>query len=74
MRVFLDSIPGIAFILRQYYLKTNERTATADSDVVFNGDVPADAIDALPGVTITAKGGEAKEINLPSGGRLVVVE
>ncbi len=47
-------------------------TATADSDVVFNGDVPGGTIDALPGVTVIAKGGEAKEIALPSGGRLVV--
>ena len=47
-------------------------TATADSDVVLNGDAPAGAIDALPGVTITARGGEETEIVLPSGGKLIV--
>ena len=47
-------------------------TATADSDVVLNGDAPAGAIDALPGVTITARGGEERETVLPSGGKLIV--
>ncbi len=46
-------------------------TATADSAVVLNGDV-AGKIDALPGVTIQAVGGEDREIALPSGGKLVV--
>ena len=49
-------------------------TATADSDVVLNGDVPTGAIDALPGVTITARGGESRKCSLPSGGVLVVTE
>ena len=47
-------------------------TATADSDVVLNGDVPAGAIDAPTGVTITAKGAENAELSLPSGGTLVI--
>ena len=47
-------------------------TATADSDVVLNGDVPAGAIDALPGVTITARGGELRNVSLPTGGTLIV--
>ena len=47
-------------------------TATADSTVVFNGDVALSQLDALPGVTITARGGEAKTAALPSGGSLVV--
>lgn len=47
-------------------------TATADSAVVLNGDVPAGTIDALPGVTITAVGAEDKEYTLASGGKLVV--
>ena len=46
--------------------------ADKDSDVVLNGDVPAGAIDALPGVTITARGGAAGEAVLPSGGTLIV--
>lgn len=52
--------------------KESRWTATADSDVCLNGDVPAECIDALQGVTITAVGGEEKTFSLPSGGRLVV--
>jgi hypothetical protein len=47
-------------------------TATADSDVVLNGDLTLDQIDALPGVTITAVGSQAVEADLPSGGELIV--
>lgn len=47
-------------------------TATADSSVVLNGDLDTARVDALPGVTITAKGTEAAELTLPSGGKLVV--
>jgi hypothetical protein len=47
-------------------------TATADSDVVLNGDLTLDQIDALPGVTITAVGSQAVEAALPSGGKLIV--
>ena len=49
-------------------------TAAADSSVVLNGDIGLEQIDALPGVTITAKGGEARTVTLPSGGRLVVTD
>ncbi len=49
-------------------------TATADSNVVLNGDVSAESIDALSGVTITALGGESMAITLPSGGKLVVTD
>lgn len=46
--------------------------ANGDSNVVFNGDVALEQLDALSGVTITAKGGEDKTFALPSGGTLVV--
>lgn len=49
-------------------------TATGDSSVVFNGDLSPDQIDALPGVTVEAVGGEARALQLPSGGKLVVTE
>ena len=47
-------------------------TATADSTVVLNGDLSTDQVDALPNVTITAVGGEARTVKLASGGTLVV--
>ena len=51
-------------------------TATADSDVVLTGPVAEGAIDALQGVTITAKAGEgcalSGTVTLPSGGTLVI--
>jgi hypothetical protein len=47
-------------------------TATADSNVVLHGDVDLAQLDALPGVTITAKGAEKRNATLPSGGTLVV--
>ena len=47
-------------------------TANADSNVVLNGDVALEQLDAVSGVTITAVGGEAKTVTLPSGGSLVV--
>lgn len=46
--------------------------ATADSTVVLNGDLSTDQVDALPNVTITAVGGEARTVKLASGGTLVV--
>ncbi len=47
--------------------------ADSDSDIVLHGDVAVSQIDALPGVTISAKGAEAFEMELPSGGKLVAV-
>lgn len=47
-------------------------TANGDSNVVLNGDAALEQIDAVSGVTITAVGGEAKTVALPSGGTLVV--
>jgi hypothetical protein len=47
-------------------------TATADSQVVLNGNLLLEQVDALPGVTITAKGAAPAELELPSGGKLVV--
>jgi hypothetical protein len=47
-------------------------TATADSNVVFVTDVNPAQIDAPSGVIIQAKGAEAGEFTLASGGKLVV--
>lgn len=47
-------------------------TATGDSDVVLNGDLNPEQIDAPAGVTIRAKGGENADFTLKSGGRFVV--
>ena len=52
--------------------KEDKWVATADSDVVFVTDVEPAQIDAPAGVTITAKGAEAGEFALASGGKLVV--
>ena len=52
--------------------KGSKWVATADSDVVFVTDVEPAQIDAPAGVTITAKGAEAGEFVLASGGKLVV--
>ena len=48
--------------------------ATADSDIILQGEVFLDQLDALGGVTIRAKGAEAGEYELHSGGRLIVTE
>lgn len=40
--------------------------------MVLNGDVVLGQIDALEGVVIQAVGAEAKTIQLPSGGSLVI--
>jgi len=47
-------------------------TACKDSDVTLVGEADLTQIDALEGVTITAKGGEDAEYVLASGGRLVL--
>ena len=47
-------------------------TANGDSNVVLNGDVCLNQLDAISGVTITAVGAEEKTVTLPSGGTLVV--
>jgi hypothetical protein len=47
--------------------------ATADSDVTLMGTVNASQIDAPAGVTITAKAGQAGEVTLASGGKLVLI-
>lgn len=54
--------------------KGSKWTATADSNVVFVTDVEPAQIDAVEGVTITAKGAETGEYTLASGGKLVVTE
>lgn len=46
--------------------------ATADSTVTFTSDVYANQIDAPKGVTIKAKGENPGEIDLVSGGKLVI--
>lgn len=52
--------------------KGSHWTATGDSRVTLGCDIEDYQIDALPGVTITAKGGEAGVYELASGGKLVV--
>ena len=46
--------------------------ATGDSTVTLYGSIELAQIDAAPGVTITASGTAGAEIDLPSGGKLVV--
>ena len=47
--------------------------ATGDSQVVLASDIDEAQLDAVSGVTITAKGGAPLERTLPSGGKLVVL-
>lgn len=47
--------------------------ATGDSQVVLVSDIDEAQLDAVSGVTITAKGGAPLERTLPSGGKLVVL-
>jgi hypothetical protein len=47
-------------------------TATGDSTVTLYGTVEEAQIDALPGVTITAKGAVPVDTTLPSGGHLII--
>ena len=46
--------------------------ATGDSEISLMNDIDPAQIDALTGVTVKIKGGIKTELNLPSGGKLVV--
>ena len=48
--------------------------ATADSEVVLTSDLYINQIDAPEGVTIHAKGAQAGEYDLYSGGKLLIFE
>lgn len=75
MTLALEDTTLVGAITGGVLLRMDEKsrwTANADSSVVLNGDMDLSRLDAVPGVTITALGGEEKTVQLPSGGKLAV--